>query len=195
VQACSMSADGMRMITAGSDRTARVWNEKGECLHVLKGHQDSVTACSISVDGKRMLTASSDGIVRLWNENGKCLHALKGHQGVMQTCVMSTDEQRIITGSPNAIRFWALDPAAYTWKCTQELHLMTQTIIWLDAKSQTLKLKGPDWPFWQLRHSDDQVRNTLGENIAAFGPMAHEQLANAEEWQFLPRDDIQPDEG
>jgi len=78
-------------------------------------------------------------------------------------------------------------------KCALELHPQTQTVIWLDAKTRTLRLKGPDWPFWQLVPPDDQVRNALDETIAEFGPMAHEQLANAEEWQFLPRDDIQPD--
>ena len=104
---------------------------------------------------------------------------------------MSADGLRAITGSADAIRYWATEPGTDIWKCTLELHPQTQTIIWLDAKTRTLKLKGPDWPYWQLSHSDDQVRNMLGETIAEFGPMAHEQLANADEWQFHPREDIQ----
>jgi len=108
----------------------------------------------------------------------------------VRACSLSADGRRMITGSANALRFWlADDPRA--WKCALELHPQTETLIWLDAKSQTLKLKGPDWPFWQLVPPDDQARNTLGENIAAFGPLAHEQLADAEDWQFLPRNDIQ----
>ena len=79
-----------------------------------------------------------------------------------------------------------------TWKCTLELHLNTQTRIWLDAQTRTLQIDGPDWPFWQLHHADENIRNALGETIAAYGPMAHTQLANADEWDFLPRDDIQP---
>ncbi|MCL2701427.1 MAG: hypothetical protein FWE88_07005 [Phycisphaerae bacterium] len=86
---------------------------------------------------------------------------------------------------------WKLDQG--TWKCALELRPHTGTVVWLDAASRTLKVKGPDWPFWQLCPSDEQVRHALGETIAAFGPMAHEQLANADEWQFLPRDDIRSD--
>jgi len=109
-------------------------------------------------------------------------------------CSVSEDGRRIVTSSSNEIRVWLSDDLN-TWKCALELHPRTQTVIWLDAKTQTLRLKGPDWPFWQLAHQDDQVRNMLGETIASLGPMAHEQLTNAEEWQFLPRDDIQADGG
>jgi len=188
-----MSADGRRMITAGYDGTARVWNEKGECLHVLKGHDSSVLACSMSADGRRMITAGDDRTARVWNEKGECLHVLKGHEDWVRACSMSADGRRAITGSAGAIRFWASEPGTDAWKCALELRPQTQTVIWLDAGSRTLKLKGPGWPFWQLSHSDGQVRNMLGETIAEFGPMAHEQLANAEEWQFLPREDIRPD--
>jgi len=140
-----------------------------------------------------MITGGSDGTTRVWNEKRECLYVLKGHQGAVNACWISTDGKQMITGSSGATRFWTLSED--TMKCVLELHPQTQTLIWLDAKSQTLKLKGPDWPFWQLSHSSDQVRNMLGETIAAFGPMAHEQLANADEWQFMPPDDIQPDEG
>ena len=193
LNACSLSADGRRMLTGGDDGTARVWDEHGECLHVLKGHEGVVRACSLSADGRRMLTGGRDGTARVWDEHGECLHVPKGHNGWVLACSLSADDQRAITGSLGAIRYWAFNPATDIWKCTLELHPQTQTVIWLDAKTQTLKLKGPDWPFWQLSHSDDQVRNTLGETIAELGPMAHEQLANAAEWQFWPRDDIRAD--
>jgi len=193
VSSCSMSADGRRFITASKDRTARVWDEKGQYLLTLEGHKNVVRSCSMSADGRRFITASDDHTARVWNEQGQCLHILKGHSRTVLACSMSADGRRIITGSSNAILLWVSDDLT-TWKCALELHPYTQTVIWLDAKTQTLKLKGPDWPFWQLTHPDDKTQNMLGEAIAAFGPMAHEQLANADEWDFLPRDDIQADE-
>ena len=151
-------------------------------------------ACALNADGRQMLTASSDGTARLWDDEGRCRQVLKGHEGSLLGCSLSADGQRAITASADTIRFWAPDPAdASAWQCALELHPPTRTVVWLDAETRTLKIKGPDWPFWQLSHADDTVGNLLGENIAEFGPMAHEQLANADDWQFLPRDDIQAD--
>jgi hypothetical protein len=191
--ACSMNADDWRMVTVGSDGTARVWNEKGECLRILEEHKGSVNACFMSADGRRMITAGSDGRARVWNEKGERLHVLNGHKELLTACSMSADGQRMTTCSNNTIRFWVSEKGSC--KCTLELHPHTQTVIWLDAESKALKLKGAGWSFWQLVYRDDKVRNALGETIASFGPMAHEQLANANEWQFLPRDDIQPEHG
>jgi len=195
VLACSMSANGQRMITAGNDGTARVWDEQGKCLHILQGHQDWVLACSMSANGQRMITAGDDGTARVWDEQGKCLHILQGHQDWVLACSMSADGRRMMTLG-GTVRFWNSDDL-HTWKCALELHPQTQTLVWLDAQTRTLKLKGPDWPFWQLvgpgERPGDSVHAALGETIAAFGPMGHKQLANAEEWQFLPRDDIPPE--
>jgi hypothetical protein len=59
--------------------------------------------------------------------------------------------------------------------------------VYLDAQTQTLKIDGPDWPFCQLHNVvDPSVRNRLGETIADFGPLAHEQLANGADWHFIP---------
>jgi len=195
VLACSVNVDGRHIITAGTDGTARAWNGKGKCLHVLKGHTGWVRACSVSADGQRFITAGDDRTARVWNEQGECLHVLKGHDSAVLTCSVSADGRRMITASKDATRtrFWVSDDVN-TCKCTLELHPLTGTIVWLDAKTQTLKVRGPDWPFWQLTYPVSRV-HALGETIAEFGPMGHEQLANAEEWQFLPRDDIQPDDG
>jgi hypothetical protein len=59
--------------------------------------------------------------------------------------------------------------------------------VYLDAHTQTLKTDGPDWHFWQLLNVvDPSVRNRLGETIADFGPLAHEQLASATDWHSIP---------
>ena len=191
VRACSMSAAGDRFITAGADGTGRVWNDKGECIHVLEGHVSEVRACSISAAGDRFITAGDDGTARVWNDKGKCIRVLKGYSGSLYACSISASGDRIITASQDAVHFW--NYVGETWQCALELRPQSRTIIWLDAGTRTLKIKGPGWPYWQLTHPDDNVRNALGETIAEFGPLAHEHLANAEEWRFMARDDIPPD--
>ena len=168
-----------------SDLSCRDWRLMWD------SHGGQINGCSISADGRRVVTAGYDGTARVWNEKGECIHVLKGHEGILLACSMSADGRRVVTGSSDMIRYWLL--VKNTLKCALELHPQTGTVIWLDAAMRTLKLKGPGWPSWQLSHPDDDIRNRLGETIAEFGPMAHEQLANAEDWQFVPRDDIQPD--
>jgi uncharacterized protein YxeA len=61
------SPDGKRIVTASSDRTARVWEtETGNQLHVLKGHEDVLRSAVFSPDGKRIVTASDDRTARVW---------------------------------------------------------------------------------------------------------------------------------
>jgi len=60
------SADG-RIVTAGTDRTARIWNPNTGASLVLRGHTDEVNAALFTADGTRVLTASADGTVRLWD--------------------------------------------------------------------------------------------------------------------------------
>jgi WD40 repeat protein len=107
------SPDGKRIVTASSDRTARVWEtETGNPLHVLKGHEDRVRSAVFSPDGKRIVTASSDRTARVWEtETGNQLHVLKGHEDVLRSAVFSPDGKRIVTASDDrTARVW---PAGY----------------------------------------------------------------------------------
>ncbi|MDL2329452.1 NACHT domain-containing protein [Desulfosarcina sp. OttesenSCG-928-A07] len=189
VNGCAISADGKMILTASSDHTARLWNRDGECTSVLKGHQGRVNGCAISDDGKMILTTSSDHTARLWNREGECIAVLKGHEGWVRGCAISADGEVIVTvSSDNTVRLWS--KKGETIRCELVLHPDTETLIWLDAKTQTLRIDGPDWHQWQLHHPDENIPNLPGPRIADFGPMGHEKLANAEEWQFWPRDDI-----
>jgi WD40 repeat protein len=195
VTACALSADGQTLLTTSTDKTARLWNRQGECLQVLTGHQGGLSACALSADGQTLLTTAYDNTARLWNHQGECLQVLR-HESEVNACALSADGQTAITATSTQIRQW--HRGTPEWACTLELHPATQTRIWLDQQTQTLKLDGPDWPYWQLQSSgttengpDSAPKYLLGETIAEWGPMAHEQLANAEDWRFLPRDDIQ----
>jgi len=62
------SGDGERLVTAGRDRTARVWKAAtGECLGVLEGHDGHVLCAEFSRDGRRIVTGGFDGGTFIWD--------------------------------------------------------------------------------------------------------------------------------
>ena len=64
VNALDFSPDG-RILTAGSDRTVRIWDTDGRQLVVMRGHEDELTTAVFTADGTKVLSASKDGSLRL----------------------------------------------------------------------------------------------------------------------------------
>ena len=68
VASAAFSPDGSRIVTASSDKTARVWDAAtGKEIAVLRGHEDEVTSAAFSPDGSRIVTASWDKTARIWD--------------------------------------------------------------------------------------------------------------------------------
>jgi WD40 repeat protein len=112
VNSATFSPDGTRVLTASSDRTARVWDVRtGATLLVLRGHTSLLWSAAFSPDGKRILTASGDNTARLWDAStGAALVTLSGHTKAVLTASFSPDGSRIVTTS------W--DDTARVWDAT-----------------------------------------------------------------------------
>ncbi|KAG0308919.1 hypothetical protein BGZ97_013218 [Linnemannia gamsii] len=106
----SFSPDSQRIVTAGKDKTARVWEVagNGEALLVLEGHTSSLFGTSFSPCGKKIASCSYDKTIRLWNaETGECHLLLEGHEGAVKSVRFSADGETLISGSEDkTIRFW-----------------------------------------------------------------------------------------
>jgi hypothetical protein len=64
----AVSPDGRRIVSAGDDKTAKVWDVKtGQHLLTLAGHADDVNAVAVSRNGQYVVSASDDRTVRVWD--------------------------------------------------------------------------------------------------------------------------------
>ena len=104
------SPNGKLILTASSDRTAKVWNLDGTPLATLTGHEDRVNTASFSPDGTLIVTASLDNTAKIWNLDGTVKQELIGHEDAVIRASFSPDGKSIITASlDNTAKVWNLD--------------------------------------------------------------------------------------
>ncbi|MBW4605748.1 MAG: AAA-like domain-containing protein [Hassallia sp. WJT32-NPBG1] len=98
ITSVNWSHDGKYIITASTDKTARIWNLSGKLMAELKGHKEQVNSADFSRDGKHILTTGVDKTARIWDTSGKQLAILK-HQEYVTSASFSHDGKRVITTS------------------------------------------------------------------------------------------------
>lgn len=77
ITSVAYSPDGDRIVTASTDKTARIWRPRtGELLLTLRGHEKLLDWASWSPDGKLVATAGGDKTVRVWRaDTGEQIHS------------------------------------------------------------------------------------------------------------------------
>jgi WD40 repeat protein len=113
VTALVFAPDGQRLVTGGTDGTARVWDTtSGRELFCLRGHRSEVTGVAYAPDGQWLVTSSTDGTVRVWKTGSdRELRTLQGHNSTPVWAIAVTpDGKRVITGNEDgAVTVWDVD--------------------------------------------------------------------------------------
>jgi WD40 repeat protein len=113
--------DGKRLVTAGADGTARLWDaESGQPLRVISGHTNEIYI-ALSPDGTRLLTAGYDGFVKLWDispepETNEPL-VIINHEQPARAAAFGPDGTRVAAASQ--------DGAARVWDAVSGRRLLT----------------------------------------------------------------------
>ncbi|EGD81764.1 Nle1 protein [Salpingoeca rosetta] len=82
VNYAKFSPDGRWIVSCAFDRSARVWNRKGEFVATLRGHVGPVFRCAWAPDSRMFITASEDSTLKLWQtKDTKLSRDLPGHEG------------------------------------------------------------------------------------------------------------------
>jgi eukaryotic-like serine/threonine-protein kinase len=103
------SPDGLRVVTASTDKTARVWDSRtGQPLTEPLGHEQFVYSAQFSSDGMRLVTASADKTARVWDaRTGQPLAEPLRHQQEVYFAQFSQDGLRVVTASGDrTARVW-----------------------------------------------------------------------------------------
>jgi WD40 repeat protein len=103
------SPDSQALLTASSDRTARVWPMAGDGTPVVlrDGHVGALTSAAFSPDGRQVLTGSTDSSLRLWDAStGRELATLQRHANTVTAVLFSADGQQLLSaGADGTVRF------------------------------------------------------------------------------------------
>jgi WD40 repeat protein len=114
VNACAVTPDGRRVVSASSDGTLKIWDlDSGRVLVTMKGHTDEVRACEVTADGRRVISASADGTLKIWDledhKIGRALATLQGHADWVNACAVTRDGERVISASDDGtLKIWEL---------------------------------------------------------------------------------------
>jgi WD40 repeat protein/TPR repeat protein len=101
------SPDGLRIVTASNDRTARIWDARtGVQLLVLTGHAKEVRSAVYSPDGTEILTGSLDGTARTWDARTGSLRRVLHHASLVACASYSPDGTKILTAGDRRYRIW-----------------------------------------------------------------------------------------
>ncbi|MBN1814372.1 MAG: AAA family ATPase [Anaerolineae bacterium] len=109
VNRADWSPDGTRILTAGDDKSARIWDaESGEQLANLTGHTAEVLQAVWDPEGTRILTGSKDHTARVWDaDTHAVLAVLTGHTGAVLDVEWSPDSAYMATASNDCtVRVW-----------------------------------------------------------------------------------------
>jgi WD40 repeat protein len=110
VERGAFAPDGGRVVTAGGDGTAGIWNvATGAIVQRLRGHRGPVLRAVFSPDGTLVATGSADRTARIWDaRSGALVHELRRHSAWVIGVAFSPDGTRVATtgGDDKTVGIW-----------------------------------------------------------------------------------------
>ena len=100
VEAIAFSPDGLRLVTAGADNTATLWDIATKQSLNKWDHDSKINAVTFSDRGNFIATASDDNKAKIFKKDGE-EHCSLQHEGGVIAIAFSHNEKYLATGSLN----------------------------------------------------------------------------------------------
>jgi WD40 repeat protein len=105
VGAIAFSPDGTRLVTAGADKKAQVWNPAtGARIATFDRHNGLILGAAFHPNGRLVATASDDWTVRVWDAgSGKGIRRLGGNGGLLRAVAFNKDGRLVAAAGAGGI--------------------------------------------------------------------------------------------
>ncbi|WP_344443207.1 helix-turn-helix domain-containing protein [Kitasatospora nipponensis] len=145
VNAVAFSPDGVRLATASSDGTVKVWHVADRQVdRTLTGHGGPVRTVAFSPDGSTIASGSTDGTVRLWDVLDRSpATTLFGSGGAVRSVAFCPDGRTVVSGGADrTVRLW--DTAGHTLTATLTGHADEVDAVACSPDGRTVASAGAD---------------------------------------------------
>jgi WD40 repeat protein len=122
-------------VSAGSDRTVRLWRMQGPSLVRTYGHRSSdITAIGLSPDGTHVAAAGARGTVRIWRNTSRrgirsrAVRTLAAHEGRVTAIALGPRGVLATGGEDGSVKLWNL-------RSPQTMRLLIERIAPVQALS------------------------------------------------------------
>ena len=102
-------SDLHRLVTVGTDQSAKVWDVISNTMTLLAGHTGIIHRADFNFDGRVVATGGADGKVLLWNtESGQIQLEIEAHEYSIDNLAYHPNKQQVATtsASENCVKLW-----------------------------------------------------------------------------------------
>ncbi len=138
----AVSPDGARFAGAMSDRTIRVWDDRGNVIKILRGHGDLVMDVAFSPDGSQLASASYDKTIRIWDLATGRHRVLRGHSAAVDRLAWHGAGQLVTASLDGTVRVWPVPGTALPTQAEVTQRLEAATTARIDTQNRATTAGG-----------------------------------------------------
>jgi WD40 repeat protein len=171
----AFSLDSLTFATGSVDRTARLWDIKGQLKSTLD-QKEAITALSFSPDGRDIATASKDRTVKLWEvATGKERGTFTDYKGEILAVTFSADGNKLFTaGGLNSpppafgeLKCWDTVKKNETWKASGHTDVIAAVAAAPDGSLVASGGLDGTARLWDQEKGEERATLTVGAPVMA----------------------------